>query len=168
MKVLTWNIENLKPHQFVLCDTLLSLLPDLVMISEPQVYQTDIEQFVAGLTKEFCYSLNSDDIYDPELPHTRSRAIGGTLAMWRKWLDPYVSIIPTLSSSFLPLLLKLPGAKTSVHIAIYLPTHGKDPEYISELASLKNCIDELVSLHDDLLIFIRGDGNTNRKNLVRH
>ena len=85
--------------------------------------------------------------------------------MWRKWLDPYITILPTESSAFLPLLLDLPGARPSVHLAIYLPTHGKDAEFISELASIKNCIDDVIRDHNDPVIFIRGDGNSNPKNL---
>ena len=142
-------------------------LPDLVFLSEPQVFQSDIDQFTVGLRHEYCYSLNSDDLYDPELPQIKSRAAGGTLVMWRKWLDPYIAVVPTMSSAFLPVILKLPGARLSIHIAIYLPTHGKDPEFISELASLKNCIDELISTHDNPIIFIRGDGNCNPKNHTR-
>ena len=145
----------------------LSSLPDLVFLSEPQVYQTDINAYTTGLQHEYCYRLNSDDLLDPDLPQVKSRAIGGSLAMWRKWLDPHIVIHPTQSSAFLPLILQLPDTRTSVHIAVYLPTHGKDAEFISELANLKNCIDDVISIHDDPLIFIRGDGNCNPKNLTR-
>ena len=145
----------------------MSVLPDVVFLSEPQVYQTDISVYTTGLQHEYCYQLNSDDLFDPDLPQVKSRAIGGTLAMWRKWLDPHIAIHPTQSSAFLPLVLQLPDTRTSVHIAVYLPTHGKDAEFISELANLKNCIDEVLAVHDDPLIFIRGDGNCNPKNLTR-
>ena len=88
--------------------------------------------------------------------------------MWRKWLDPYISVYPAQTSAFLPIILKLPETRISVHIALYMPTHGKDPEFISELASLKNCIDEVTRSHKDPLIFIRGDGNCNPKNIPRY
>ena len=67
------------------------------------------------------------------------------MALWRNWLDPYITVLPSLSSAFLPVILKLPGARVSVHIAIYLPTHGKDAEFVSELANLKNCIEDICS-----------------------
>ena len=164
---MTWNIECLKPHQFVLADTLLSRLPDIVSIGEPQVYQADVSQLMSCLNQEYCYSLNSEDVFDPELPQIKSRAVGGTLALWRKWLDPYVTILPTQSPAFLPLLLRLPGARISVHIAIYLPTHGKDPDFIDVMAALKNCIDDLNNKYINPIIFIRGDGNSNPKNVMR-
>ena len=132
------------------------------------MYQTDIDQYTSGIRHEYCLWLNSDDLLDPELPQIKSRATGGTLTMWRKWIDPHITILPTESSAFLPLLLKLPGARVSVHIGIYMPTHGKDAEFISELASLKNCIDDVISEHDDPVIFIRGDGNSNPKNKNRY
>ena len=87
--------------------------------------------------------------------------------MWRKWLDPHISIHPVQSPAFLPLILQLPGAQTSVHIAVYLPTSGKDYEFISELANLKNCIDDIREMYGDPVLFIRGDGNSNPKNVPR-
>ena len=89
------------------------------------------------------------------------------MAMWRKWLDPYITVHHTQSSAFLPVILKLPSTRVSVHIAIYLPTHGKDAEFVSELADLKNCLEEVCSENDSPLVFIRGDGNCNAKNIKR-
>ena len=167
LTALVWNIECYKPHQHVLDEILLTNLPDLVFISEPQAYQADIVQLTRGVQHEYCHSLNSEDLFDPDLPHIKSRAVGGTLALWRKWLDPYIAPCTTQTSAFLPLILKLPGARLSVHIGIYLPTHGKDTQFISELATLKNCIEEIYSQYDNPLIFIRGDGNCNPKNISR-
>ena len=164
---MTWNIECVKPHHYALSDVLLSQLPDLVFLSEPQVYQTDIGYQMSTVKHEYCYWLNSDDLFDPDLPLVKSKAVGGTLAMWRKWLDPLITVHPIQSSAILPLVLQLPGAKTSVHIAIYLPTSGKEYDFISELANLKNCLDDLRDLYENPVLFIRGDGNSNPKNVSR-
>ena len=98
---------------------------------------------MATVCDEYCYYLNSDDLYDMDLPFEKSKAVGGTLGMWRKWLEPYIHVHPVQTSAILPLVLQLPGTKTSVHIGIYLPTSGKDYEFVSELAYLNNCLDEL-------------------------
>ena len=103
---------------------------------------------------EYSYWLNSNDRYDPELSLSTSRAVGGTLAMWRKHLDPYITVHPTQTSAVLPLVLQLPGAKISAHIAVYLPTSGKDAEFVNELANLQNCIDELDIIYDSPIIFV--------------
>ena len=132
------------------------------------MYQTDIACHVTTIIHEYCYQLNSDDVSDPDLPLIKSKAVGGTLAMWRKWLDPYITVHPMQSPAILALILQLPGANTSVHIAIYLPTSGKEYEYISELASLQNCLDELRDMYDNPVVFIRGDGNCNPKNVSRY
>ena len=165
---MTWNIEGLKANIFVLSEILLTSLPDLVFLSEPQIYLTDIQEQLSYVEHEYCYWLNSADLLDPELPQTKSRATGGTLALWRKCLDPYVSVHPCQSSSFLPIILKLPGSKTSIHVALYFPTHGKDAEFISEMANLKNCLDDLACLYHDPVIYIRGDGNSNPRNEKRY
>ena len=164
---MTWNIEGIKPHHYVLSEVLLSQLPDLVFLSEPQTYQTDIEYPMGSVKHEYCYWLNGDDTLDPDLPLVKSKASGGTLAMWRRWLDPFITVHHVQSSAILPLVLQLPGARTSVHIAIYLPTSGKEYEFLSELANLKNCLDMLRGLYDNPVIFVRGDGNANPKNPSR-
>ena len=167
LSILTWNIENVKTHKYFLQELILSEVPDLVLLSEPQSYQTDIRQALEGVQQEYDFWLNSDDMYDPELPLIKARAVGGTLALWRRWLEPYISVYPVQSSAFLPLVLKLPDSRTSVHIALYLPTHGRDADFVSELANLKNCIDDICTIHKDALVFIRGDSNCNAKNTNR-
>ena len=122
---------------------------------------------MAAVHSEYSYYLNSDDLYDLDLPFEKTRAVGGTLCMWKKWLDPYIHIHPIQTSAILPLVLQLPGAKTSVHIGLYLPTSGKESEFVSELASLYNCLEELKDLYDDPIVFIRGDGNCNPNNTLR-
>ena len=89
---MTWNIECVKPHQFVLTDILLSKLPDLVFLSEPQIFQTDIANQMLLVKHEYCYWLNSEDRLEPDLPLVQSKAVGGTLAMWKGWLDPYITV----------------------------------------------------------------------------
>ena len=164
---LTWNIECIKPHQYFLSDVLLSQLPDIVSLSEPMVFLSDIDLYMKTVSHEYSYWLNSNDRLDPELSLSTSRAVGGTLAMWRKHLDPYTTVHPTQSSAVLPLVIQLPGAKISAHIAVYLPTSGKDAEFVTELATLQNCIDELDNIYNSPIIFVRGDFNVNRKNSTR-
>ena len=86
---------------------------------------------------KYCSYLNSDDLYDTELAMIRSRMVGGTLVMWAAYLDPYASIHPTTTSSFTALVLQIPGYQVSIHVALYLPTAGKDQDFVSELSSLK-------------------------------
>ena len=87
--------------------------------------------------------------------------------MWLKELDPYIEIIATNTTAFLPIVIKMPGLETSVHIAVYLPTHSKDSEFVSDMADLRNCLDDLTAQHSDPVIYIRGDGNVNRNNTAR-
>ena len=96
--------------------------------------------------KEFCgdYSsfLNSNDLYDPDLALRTPRCFGGTMAMWKIEYDPFIHIVPVKSSSFLPLVFDPPGVPLSIHIAIYLPTAGRDSEFVEELSELDSCISE--------------------------
>ena len=87
--------------------------------------------------------------------------------MWRRSLDPHITVHPVQTSAFLPLVLQLPDIMTSVHLVLYLPTSGKEYEFISELANLKNCLNELIDMYDSPVLFLRGDANSNPKNVSR-
>ena len=140
---MTWNIEGVKSNIFVLKDVLLTKNPDFVFLSEPQVYQADIQQHMQYLSGCYSFHLNSEDLFDPELPFVKSRAHGGTLVLWRSELDPFVTVYNTATCSFQPIILKLPDCQVSVHFSIYLPTSGKDSDFISELANLRNCLEDV-------------------------
>ena len=141
--------------------------PSLVFLSEPQIYQCDLPSIAQYLDHDYFYSLNSDDLYDEDLPLICNRAKGGTMVLWRRWLDPHIKVISSTGSSYLPIVLTLPDCHPSVHVAIYMPTHGQETEFVSELASLQNCLDNLIETYDHPCIYIRGDANVNTKNTAR-
>ena len=69
---------------------------------------------LSHLKKEYCFKLNSPDVHDPDLPLHQSKAHGGTLVMWKRDLQPFISICPSTSSSFLPLIFH-PPQTTPLH-----------------------------------------------------
>ena len=87
--------------------------------------------------------------------------------MWHVSLCPYVTIMPTESSHFQTVLLKPPDAVPSLHTIIYLPTAGKNEEFVTSLVELEAHINDLRSLHPNAPHFIRGDANCNPNNLSR-
>ena len=125
MSALTWNCENLKNSVYELHNILEKAKPSFAFLSEPQLFQCDANQFFQYIWGGYCWHLNSEDLHDPELPMTQNRSFGGTAVLWQKNLDPYVEVVSTTSAAFLPIILKMPGLRTSIHIAIYMPTHGK-------------------------------------------
>ena len=139
----------------------------MISLSEPQLFQCDASQVLQLLDSEYNYFLNSDDLHDPELPTIRNRSFGGTLLLWDKTLDPFIKVLKPSSPAFLVAVLKIPSLKTSLHVTVYLPTSGKDYEFVSEFADLRNCLDEMVELYSDPVIYIRGDGNVNPNNSSR-
>ena len=167
LTALTWNIEGIRRNIFTLAQILEREKSSLVFLGEIQAYQCDIEVVVQYISHEYCYSLNSEDSTDPELPLYKSKAKGGTMLLWRKWLDPHIKVISVQSSAFLPIVLTLPDSIPSIHVSIYLPTHEQDTEFVSELAKLTNCLDNLLETYLGALLFIRGDANVNIKNTVR-
>ena len=102
----------------------------------------------------------------PEMPLISKKAVGGTMVMWKTKLSPFIQVLPATSTSVLPVLLSIPGVAPSVHIAIYLPTSGKEAEFVSALADLEVCLEELRENYK-CPIYIRGDCNVNVKNKTR-
>ena len=119
------------------------------------------------LEDKYCVFLNTDDLYDPELPLIRSRIVGGTMVLWSTHLDPYVTIHHTGTSSFTVLILQLPGYQISIHVGLYLPTSGKDEDFITELTNLRVCVEQLTNKYPMSVLYIRGDSNVNIKNRNR-
>jgi hypothetical protein len=152
----TWNCKGIKNSIFRLKSILTNSKISFACISEPQLYQCDTSQVFQYLEGEYCWHLNSADLIDPELTLVQSRASGGTLVLWLRELDPYVEVIPTNTNAFLPIVLSMPGLQTTVHITLYMPTHGRDTEFVSDLAVLRNCMDEVKTRFTDQL-YISGE-----------
>ena len=55
--------------------------PDIVLLSEPQIYACDLHQTMNYLKGEYNCSLNSLDLYDLDLPLVKSKAYGGTMVL---------------------------------------------------------------------------------------
>ena len=119
------------------------------------------------LCNKFCMFLNTDDMYDPELAMVKNRLVRGTLALWFASLDPYVTIHQPSTSSHTALILAMPGYTVSIHVVIYLPTSGRECDFISELACLKICLTELADQYPGSPLYIRGDCNVNKNNKNR-
>ena len=119
------------------------------------------------LSDKYCFTLNSSDLSDPELPLVSSKAHGGTMALWKKELDPYVTVHQSPTPSILPLVFDHPSHQLSVHLTIYLPTAGRDADFTDALAHLANILSELRDLHPEAHFYIRGDANVNPSNMTR-
>ena len=90
------------------------------------------------------------------------------MALLKHSLDPFITIHSTESSSFLPLVLCLPNSKPSIHITLYLPTRGKESQFLGEIANLKVALDDLIKEHKDPAIFLCGDANASSSNSKRY
>ena len=167
MTMMTWNIEGLKRNIFSLKELTLAYSPDVILLSEPQIFLCDIAKIMLCFQGEYMFHLNSQDKFDPELALLSSRTYGGTMAMWKIEFDPFISVHPPPSASILPLLFRPCGYPASVHINVYLPTHGKDDQFIAELSNLSALILDLEDNHPNSDIYIRGDFNVNIKNRSR-
>ena len=129
--MISWNIEGLKNNYFTLFQFVKKFLPKLVFISEPQVYKCDITPLIKPFLVNYSTHINSEDVHDLELPLTHPKAKGGTMVLWDNSLSPHLKVLDTSSPSFVSVLLSPPDLLPSVHTGVYLPTAGKDGEWLA-------------------------------------
>ena len=165
---MTWNCEGLKKNVFNLKHFLEEHSPDLVFLNECQVFSFDMVRYMTLIGPGYCAELNSDDKHDNDLPLFNNKSYGGTMTIWKKTLDKYISLPHVSSSSFLPILFTPPGSPASIHIGIYLPTSGKEAQFFTEITQLQHLITELQDKYHNCLVYIRSDSNVNVKNKDRN
>ena len=164
---MSWNIEGIKRNVYSLCHFVSLHHPDLVFLSESQIFSCDSLKVMEFLKKDYCFVSNSEDNHQPEAPLIKPRASGGTLIMWKRSLDPYIEVQPLSTTSTLPIIFQPPGCSPSIHICIYLPTAGQDSQFIEELAKLSSILCHLRTTAPNAPIFLRGDFNVNNRNKKR-
>ena len=167
MTIFTWNCEGFSRNRHNLNHFIDIFKPSIILLSEPQLLQCDWQLKTSTFNGEYSSSLNSSDLYECEDALVKSRTFGGTMIMWKKEFDPHVTVLPVDTAAFLPILLSPPGITPSVHISVYLPTAGKEGQYIEDLGKLSHCLSEIKNNHPSALIFLRGDFNTSRTNSKR-
>ena len=89
---MSWNIEGLRRNIFNLKELIDEYEPDFVFLSESQLYSCDVNLSMRYLENTYGFYLNSSDKFDHDLPLTHPKAWGGTMAIWKISLDPYLSI----------------------------------------------------------------------------
>ena len=99
---------------------------------------------------------------------THPKAKGGTMIMWHPSLSPFLKILPTSSPSFISVLLTPPGILPSIHTAVYLPTAGKDGEWLATLIDLEQHVILNAEKYGNPATFLRGDFNGSSKNKIRN
>ena len=90
------------------------------------------------------------------------------MILWKNNLSPFIRELSPPSASFMPVLLSPPGVLPSIHVAVYLPTAGRDTEYFEELSNLSQLLSDLQASYPGFPICLRGDMNTNIKNKMRY
>ena len=138
-----------------------------MFLSEPQLFQCDASLALSPMSG-YSFHLNSEDSSLPSMAMDQRHAWGGTLALWHTSLDPFVTMLPTTSPSVLPILLSIPGLSPSFHIGIYLPTSGRDPEFLMALTALDMVLLSMAETNPGVPVYIRGDANVNPNNKTRN
>ena len=141
--VLTWNIEGLSRNIYNLKHFVSLHQPDIIFLSEPQIFDCDVGQVTALLSNEYTFILNSADKFDLDLPLLKSKAHGGTMIAWKHDFDSSITVHPPISPAALPIIFSPPGFSPSIHISVYLPTSGQDQSFTEELSNLATSLQQM-------------------------
>ena len=166
--MITWNVEGLSRNYHTLEALAKQSAASLIFLSEPPCYRCDLPLLLDHFSGVFGTHLNSEDAHDMDLPLTHPKAKGGTMIMWHPSLSPFLKILPTSSPSFISVLLTPPGILPSVHTAVYLPTAGKDGEWLATLVDLEQHVMLNAEKYGNPATFLRGDFNGSSKNKTRN
>ena len=164
---LTWNIEGFHSNVTSLAYFLETFNPDMVFLSEPKLFQHDLLLATNMLRGSFSYSLNSEDLIDIDRAISAKQAHGGIMILWKAAYDSFITARSINSTAFLPIIFSPPQLPTSVHVAVYLPTAGKEGSFVEELAKLTIFIQNIKTEFPDCLVFLRGDFNVSNTNAKR-
>ena len=166
--ILTWNIEGLSRNYQNLRLFSEQYSPKLIFLSEPMCHQSDLPPLLLPFRGTYECHLNSEDLQVQELSLSKSKAHGGTMVLWHSSISSSITVIPSESPSFQSVLMKIPGTVPSVHTALYLPTSGKEDQFMSSLVDLGDHIEQIRLKYPDAPHFLRGDANCNQNNIARH
>ena len=131
------------------------------------MFQCDLPLAMEPYRGEYTSFLNSADLYDLDHSINSTRTHGGTMILWKNELDPFVKVHEVKTPSFLPIVFSPPNLPLTIHVAVYLPTMGKESEFLDQLSALDICIDNLRELYGDVEIYLRGDFNVRCANTPR-
>ena len=67
----------------------------------------------------------------------------------------------------MPIILHPLGSSPSIHICIYLPTEGKDKQFVEELTALSSTLHDISFSHTGTPVYLRGDFNVSNNNKKR-
>ena len=79
------------------------------------------------------------------------------MVLWKVQLEPYITVHPSPSPAILPFILQPPRSSPSIHVAIYLPTSGKEEEFVAEISNLAALLHELSASFPEAPIYLRRD-----------
>ena len=165
--VVSWNIQGISRNFGFLHSTTKKYCPDLSFLSEPQIFNCNIGPIEDLFSGSYDFYLNSEDMYDPSLPLSKSIAKGGTMVLWNSSLSPFMKVLQSSSSSFISVLFSPDNLLPSVHIGVYLPTSGREGEWLASLSELEEHIADIAERFDPFSLFLRGDFNCKSKNHTR-
>ena len=100
------------------------------------IFQFEAKEATDLFHGEYNYLLTSDDSVDQELPFTKNKSHGGTMILWKRSICEFVTVLATPTPSFTAIMFHPPGCYSSVQVALYLPTSGKEAEFVEDISKL--------------------------------
>ena len=162
---MTLNIEGFKRNKFYLASVIDKYNPLIIFLQEHRLSYHETNILERDFNRYDFLSTASDMFVDPEdIIAKPGFTWHGTAIGWSKDIDKYVSRLPVISERFCCISFKNSNT-TVLFYSLYLPTSGKDEEFLEIIMKLASDI----NLHrtNDEAIIIGSDTNQSFKSSKR-
>ena len=140
MQIVTLNIEGFFRNFYYLCQVINIFTPKILFLQEIWVPYCE-ESALSSKIKDYTAQISTPDQFIPteDMLNSVSHTWHGAAIMWHSSLNSNVSNLKNVHDRFTGVKISLPD-RTLLAISAYLPTSGKDDEYLDCVAILSNFI----------------------------
>jgi len=148
----TFNIEGFKRNKFYLTSSIKKYNPLVLFLQEDWLAYHETDSLKHEFTAYNFHSTASDMFSDPEdLLFASGCAWHGVTIGWSLEVDKYVTKLPTISDRFCGISFRN-GHTNALFYSLYLPTSGKDEEFLEVLTKLSSDITKHRTAHESINI----------------
>ena len=162
MAVLTFNLEGYKRNKFYLSTLVKQYNPLFLFLQEHWLPYCEVDSKLVSDFPTYKFLSTASDMFTPaeELMLTPGTAWHGTTIGWSVDVDKFVTKLPVISDRFCGILYSDKSISLLSYTA-YLPTSGRDEEFMEVLAQLSADITQ--HMQDNVAVIIGADTNHSKK-----
>ena len=155
MQLISFNIEGFYRNSLYLQQLISELSPKLIFLQEIWVPYSE-EANLNSVFPTYSVQISTPDQFTPVEDNLgiSEHVWHGSALLWHESMGASVVNIKNVHERFTGIKIRVDG-HSLLAISAYLPTSGKDDEYLDCLCQLSNFITDNTSVHDTVLIQVQ-------------